>query len=1118
MRRERSQSSDRGRPYVPRWDNPTGQLPGTGIPSGSDSGLHGTSRRRDSSVPERSRLRTSESGASAGESRPSLFDGLSSGFSPFGAVRNMGASEGASGTSTGGVSSGDNAQTLTAMANAAIVSQLQERARASLVGSAVGAEVFHIGSPSDQQGSDFQSVRSRSTQQSLPTHPSTSPVSFGPIGSPSISGSAPPGGAMSSPGMMSDIGQSFCAGNPSSGGGSGGAQMPSMISGGVSGGVQMPPMSSGGDVGRVPSPPGLPLTDPPRVTGAYGIPAYDPVFGFASRGGAFDYQIPTPPPPPAANAGVKDPYVQLLESQSAMSMLMMQMAREMNQRSLQTPVPQQQQQQLPGGQDPNQAVGQQWGQQGVAKEMKMDEKWIPAMPVPGWKSWTSRGKELSGFKEWLGKFSGWLSLINDSYGPELWETIHADYPINPCRSPEQVMRSKRLFHILQQQFTGYSKIENLVRSQISATGITESNGFELLRLIRKEFSLMSRTEALSYREQCLKFRVKRNTEHLLDIIREVEAEIESFHAMLDASVIVHQLVDVRISEGDQFLLYLRNLPSKVQEFLQLHQNATTVLQLKLGVQDYYIRTRVQGDLGSVHVAQPVQKAGDLKDRTCFNCGKKGHLAENCPEPKKCSHCGKKGHVAKDCWEKYPDKKPKPKPKSQSSNPKGKGDKDKKFQSGGRGRGKGGKKAKGRGRGNKFRTVDGEEEEEQDEDYEGEDEPEGDDEEHPEPEGEDPSGSVNQINQMTMCVRGKCGKPAPKTASSSSTERVVSESHRVDEINLSEKFQSIGVGDPKRRWLVDSGATCHIISERWLSHYKVVYRYEVGIPVLKGAGDNVLPTRGMVDLECKVGKIKVIMRKVVICALDLNVLSSYSLHEQGMGDSSWNFEGQWIVSQEGQISFEDFRSCLVVRSTCLKNQGKSSRNQKGNGPRDMEVDVVQSSLSSEACQSKDVSTEVDRQGGRGLPKETPVQTSELSKEISCIPHVSSAENVGHFKNMRRECQVKNFDGLGPFSYVCRMIHFSEPNTNQSQIETGVEGVEQEEDFSSAYCESSVGDQHYVCVVNPERVRGFPVEINLEEGENDADENVFDDDLDSGAVPTTPPKSDQGSDREPGSKRP
>ena len=112
---------------------------------------------------------------------------------------------------------------------------------------------------------------------------------------------------------------------------------------------------------------------------------------------------------------------------------------------------------------------------------------------------------------------------------------------------------------------------------------------------------MSRTEALSYREQCLKFRVRRGVHHLLDIVREVESEIEAFHAMLDSSVIVGQLGDVRISEGDQFLLYMRNLPSKVQEFLQLHQNATTVNQIKLGVQDYYIRTRVQGDLGTVHV-------------------------------------------------------------------------------------------------------------------------------------------------------------------------------------------------------------------------------------------------------------------------------------------------------------------------------------------------------------------------------------------------------------------------------------------------------------------------------------------------------------------------------------
>ena len=193
------------------------------------------------------------------------------------------------------------------------------------------------------------------------------------------------------------------------------------------------------------------------MAGSYGVPLNDPVFGISSGSipcenpGQRPIPAPTPSPPAgsAGSAGVRDPYVQILESQSAMSMLMMQMAREMNQRSLQQQLPQQPQQQV--GQDPNQpqAAGQQGGQTGgYQKEMKMDEKWIPAMPVPGWKSWTSRGKELSGFEDWLEKFSGWLSLTHDAYGPELWETIHADYPIQPCRSPEQLMRSKRLFHIL----------------------------------------------------------------------------------------------------------------------------------------------------------------------------------------------------------------------------------------------------------------------------------------------------------------------------------------------------------------------------------------------------------------------------------------------------------------------------------------------------------------------------------------------------------------------------------------------------------------------------------------------------------------------------------------------
>ena len=592
MRRGRSPSRSPTRPRRPVWDNPGGQLPGTGIRSdaenlysgnlyrGSAPGVSGASSGSatvagESAFGGRSLpvnvLGSGSGGASsggqvsacAGIERPSLFSGSGSSLSianPFAAaMASLGPVERYESLYMGADE----------FLNRRVNEELQRAFEAGIPSSEVypSAEIYHIGTPSERLTSEgFRSAVSHGTS-SIPSHPTSSPVSFGPS-TPVQSASAAPARLLSSPGGRSDVAGTL-------------------------------------------TPPGLPLRDPPRVTGSYGIPLSDPVFGSSSGSLPCENpgQRPIPPPAPpqpagsAGSAGVQDPYAQIMQSQSAMSMLMMQMAREMNQRNLQQSLPQQQQQQQVG-QDPNQpqAAGQQGGQTGgYHKEMKMDEKWIPAMPVPGWKSWTSRGKELSGFKDWLEKFSGWLSLIHDAYGPELWETIHADYPIQPCRTPEHVMRSKRLFHILQQQFVGYSKIENLIRSRISATGITESNGFELLRLIRKEFSLMSRTEALSYREMCLKFRVKR-TEHLLDIIREVESEIESFHAMLDASVTVHQLGDVRISEGDQFLLYLRNLPSKVQEFLQVHRNAVTVQQLKTGVQDYYIRTRVQGDLGSVHVA------------------------------------------------------------------------------------------------------------------------------------------------------------------------------------------------------------------------------------------------------------------------------------------------------------------------------------------------------------------------------------------------------------------------------------------------------------------------------------------------------------------------------------
>ena len=278
----------------------------------------------------------------------------------------------------------------------------------------------------------------------------------------------------------------------------------------------------------------------------------------------------------------------------------------------------------------------------------------------------------------------------------------------------------------------------MIRNQIAAKRVHDFNGFELLRLIRREFSLFSRSEALHYKELVLRFAVKKPTvDGVVDALREVQTEIESYHHMLEASLVYRTLLDLRISEGDQFLLYLRNLPEKVAEHCQLVVGVNNVAHLWKAVTEYYMRSRASGSFeGKAHAVQNTPKG----NKDCFNCGEPGHIAADCPKPKKCKHCGKTGHLSSDCWERFPEKRPS-------------GDKSKKAaektkkDSSGTGKGRGRAKPQGRGKfkkDGKVREVD----KEDSDDEEAEDET-------LEPESEQPQGG-----NMTMMVKAFTGLERP----------------------------------------------------------------------------------------------------------------------------------------------------------------------------------------------------------------------------------------------------------------------------------------------------------------------------------------------------------------------
>ena len=125
-----------------------------------------------------------------------------------------------------------------------------------------------------------------------------------------------------------------------------------------------------------------------------------------------------------------------------------------------------------------------------------------------------------------------------------------------------------------------------------------------------------------------------------------------------------------------------------------------------------------------------------------------------------------------------------------------------------------------------------------------------------------------------------------------------------------------------------------------------------------------------------------------------------MHEQGRETRLGTLKVSGLYHKKVKFPLKISDRAWWLEVQVLKHQGKSSR-RKDNGPKDMEVDhvgVVHTNLSSKACQSKDVVTKV----APAEEQEPAVQTSLPTKDGSFIASVSAEENVGYFKNMRKEC--------------------------------------------------------------------------------------------------------------------
>jgi len=215
----------------------------------------------------------------------------------------------------------------------------------------------------------------------------------------------------------------------------------------------------------------------------------------------------------------------------------------------------------------------------------LDKSWIPGVPTPGWDKWKSRVDEITGFWSWCESLTSWLSLLAPQYQGEVREALLRTTSIpDDHLQADQVARGQRLFHLLKQSFSGFKRVEHLMRLFEETSS---SNGFELLRQIRLEFSLQRRSECLHFRTALLELKTSK-TDSAMNTLREIDAQLLSYRKLVATLPFAHMKVDVDINESDLYLLIRRNLPADLDSYVSLHCGET-VQDLRRAVEFFHTR-------------------------------------------------------------------------------------------------------------------------------------------------------------------------------------------------------------------------------------------------------------------------------------------------------------------------------------------------------------------------------------------------------------------------------------------------------------------------------------------------------------------------------------------------
>ena len=287
----------------------------------------------------------------------------------------------------------------------------------------------------------------------------------------------------------------------------------------------------------------------------------------------------------------------------------------------------------------------------------------------------------------MDELSSWAAGGSLEFSVEIQHSSRWPGPIRwSALSGAQQARSRRLMSILKAAFHDNPRCVALVNAfsegvalhgvgssdRVTVAVNQQANGFELLRQLTLEFSLRSRSEALSLRTQIAgKSFVLAATQTspsslVSDTIRRIDYEAARFSRLLGTLPMQVDTTGLKLADSDMLVVLLKSLPETVKNYVLHHSGADNYESYRNAAMRWEEQQRLFSDFettghskrlssleGSVEHHSLDAELVDAVEGRCGKCGSRKHTASGCTADMskiRCFRCGKMGHISFNCPE------------------------------------------------------------------------------------------------------------------------------------------------------------------------------------------------------------------------------------------------------------------------------------------------------------------------------------------------------------------------------------------------------------------------------------------------------------------------------------